>query len=266
MVSDPVPSPPYRAPPEIPEDPPPEPVSQSVRLGSLRSLHAAPALWRALVGPILITALVFVFGLALSTPAIALLVAAATLVVLAWSPLGLWGVTIALHAGGVVVSRRGSRDVVIFEDVDEVWFDIHPLHTQEGAYLLALRIVDLAGGRHRVPLAVEQGFALGNAVIRACSEPMLVEARRALAAGERLTFGNVQVDAEGIAVRGARIPWRQVRLVRVQPHRLALFGRLPVLPWRVVRLDRIPNPDVLTRLVAARARSMDRDNRLLPPS
>lgn len=261
---------PYREPVQVEPDPPPEPAPEAIRLGSRSSVHAPPPLRAALLGPVLIAALIVGVGFALdlsggNVTTFVLPLAALILLILAWSPLRLRGHVVTLHAQGVVLTRPGSRAVVTFDDVNEVWFETSLLHSKQGAYLRALRLVDFAGASHRVPLEVNDGAALANSVLRCCSLPLLVEARRALADGEALTFRQVRLDRDGITIQGASAAWRDIRLARVQPARVAFFRRLPLWPWRTVQLDRIPNPAVFSALVADHVKRVKRDDLLMTP-
>jgi hypothetical protein len=224
----------------------------------------------ALIGPGVITALIVAGGAVVdqggrAATLITIAIAAVPFAILAWSPLRTRGLVVALHAQGVVLWRRGSVSVVAFDDVDEVWFDVDPIHATDGAYLRSLYLVQHSGAKHRVPLGVENGATLANGVLRGCSGPLLIEARRALAAGETLSFGKTLLDPTGITIDGVSAPWPTIRLARLQPARVSLFRSLPLWPWRIVRLDRIPNPSVFAALVAQQVRLVKRDDRLLVP-
>lgn len=236
------------------------------RLGALRSVHAAPALHLALVGPFVISCVVASFGAACGVP---ILLSAATFVLtlglLAWSPIRARGQSVALHARGVVIQTCSGGSSVAFEDVNELWLDIPALHNQAGAYLRAIRLVDYAGFVHCVPITVQNGAALAHAVMRQCTDALLSDARQAMAEGESLTFASARLDREGISIDGGRAIWSEIRLAVVSHARLHLYRQRPLLAWRTVRLDRIPNPAVLVGLVARKARSARVDDVLLAP-
>lgn len=153
---------------------------------------------------------------------------------------------VTLHEGGVV-SRGRTTDVVSFEDVDEVWFDFE--HAGRMAGLRGLRLVDTAGVSHFVSLEVEKPILLGNAVLRACSTPLVAEARSALSRGEELTFAKIKVTAERILLPRASVKWKDLRLVRQLPGRLAFFRKQPIFPYRNVGLDEVPHPTVFIAVV-----------------
>ena len=97
--------------------------------------------------------------------------------------------------------------------------------------------------------------------MRHCSGRLLPDAQAALRSAETLTFGDVRIDREGIAVgRDATVAWGEIRLARMQPGSIALFKRLSVLPWRTVRLDQPPHPTLFVKLfreLAARVEIAD---------
>lgn len=252
----------YRSPAPV-EPEPIDPQTELARLGPLHSVHAAPPLHHALSGPIAISALVAIVGALCEVPLPILApIAVACLGLLAWSPLRTRGRSVGLHARGLLVGHAGTQRPVAFEDVDEVWFEINRLHSEAGAYLRALRIADFSGGVHLVPTATSDGEVLADVVLRACSEPLLREAGRALQEGQALTFGNVKVDRNGITLSGRRAAWGEFRLAVVSRGELQLYRR-SLLVWRTVRLDRVPNPGVFVGLVTRRARSTRIDDPLI---
>ena len=238
---------------------------QEPPIGSPRSVHAPPPLLRALLGPILIAGAFFAVLVLLieAAPLVGLTISAGALALLAWPPTRIRGREVTLHDKGLVLSRGGSRTVVAFEDVNEVWFEIPLLHSSQGAYLRALRLIEFDGKTHRVPLTLDGGATLARGILRGCSTPLWIEARKALAEGEELTFGQIRLDRSGITVKGACAAWPDIRLARLQPARVAFFRRLPLLPWRTVRLDRIPNPAVFCSLVAQNVKDVRCDDGLM---
>jgi hypothetical protein len=254
---------PYRAPAPLDPEPPP---AEKDRIGAQRSVHEPPPLSGALVGPVLIAAFIAGVGMVLGGPGwLVVPFAAVALLIMAWGPLRLVGLTVTLHAAGLVVSQRGVRRVLVFEDVNEIWFETDTLQKQAGASLRAIRFVEHSGGRLRVPLGVIGAVALTDAILKACSAPIMAEARQALAEGQTLTFGNVQLDREGVSVGRARLRWSQIRLAVMTRARVSLYRRQPIFAWRTVRLDRIPHPMVFTALVTSLAPKMRVDGQILIP-
>jgi len=168
---------------------------------------------------------------------------------------------VTLHERALVVpARRGRAAALSFEDVDEVWFELEPVPS---CAVRAVRLVEHGGKKHRVALdGVDGADRVAAAIVRACSFPLVADARRALAAGRPLRFGGVRVDAEGIAVGRARLPWAELGRVYVDPAGLTLFrrgrGRGRRRFWRAITFDRVPHPTVLAALLSDRARGLVR--------
>lgn len=169
---------------------------------------------------------------------------------------------IDVHQRGLVVRRRGgATETVLFDDVDEVWIEQSWVRTLPVSFALihGLRFVSPRGVARRVSIEVEDGLSLLRWVLRRCSDPLLPDARAALAAGETLTFGKVKIDREGITVRGARARWDEIRLLRASLGSMALLRRSTLFAWRTVSLDAVPHPTVFARLVSERVKRVERD-------
>jgi hypothetical protein len=262
---------PYRSPTAPPSEGAGESVELLARLGSLRSSHRRPPLGRSLAMPGFVAAavggVVGSVGLSAKTSsavpfALGGAAAALTFLIVAWESLRDRHVCLDLHAHGLVLKREGARSIVFFDDVDEVWFALERAsgYVGEIAQVAGLRFVDRAGKSTFVPLKVEGADAIVRWVHRHCSAPLLDEARKALGEGKPLTFGDVIIDAAGVSVAGAAAPWRELRLVRLQPGRVIFFRRLPLVPWRTVDWTTIPHPTVFVRLVMALAPNVEIDN------
>jgi hypothetical protein len=264
---------PYRiAAPRPPEAIVPLP-DEATRLGPLRKTYVPPPLWRTLLFPTLLSLMLLVVAVC-STGAyngfvdlaslllIVLGFGGAAVLIMAWTPLRLRHVEIDLHVGGLVTRRRDGRDVVIFEDVSEVWFHLERL-SHGGVRTTGLRLVELSGGGYQVSGHVEDAIGLLDAVLRRCSEPLVAEARSALQEGEVLTFGDVLLDRDGITLGDTRCPWSELRLVRFQQGKTLFLRQAPAFAWRTVwgtvKHDAIPHPTVFLRLVSELAPRSEND-------
>jgi hypothetical protein len=70
-------------------------------------------------------------------------------------PYRLRSARVVLHQRGLVVTLRGRRDVIAFDDAREVWWD--GLSGAPFPRIAALRLTDDRGRSHTVPLLVERG-------------------------------------------------------------------------------------------------------------
>jgi hypothetical protein len=177
------------------------------------------------------------------------------------SPLRGGRYTISLHEHGLAVVRAERREEIEFAHVDAVWVELKMVrrHFASMALIKALRLVEHDGTSHRVPMPDP---VLCQAIVRRCSESLLGEARRALAAGESLQFAGIGFSRSGLTVGGDTRSWDALSLVRYQPGRLVFFARSRLWSWKTVRLDRIPHPTVFLKLVRENARTLDVDDEL----
>ncbi|MEZ4294885.1 MAG: DUF6585 family protein [Polyangiaceae bacterium] len=266
------PAEPYRVPPPIEPDPPPNFGTRLARLGPRVSVHTPLPVGRVVAIPIVLAGVVLVSA-GLNNPSpygiglMALLLAA--LAVKVWKGLRDRDCSVALHARGLLVSRGGARAdghaqaVIEFDDVNEVWFEIAWLKTGSGAHLRALRLLDFSGGTHRLPLAVLGAQQLVSAVLAGCSVPLFAEAKAALLGGATLTFGQIQLDRRGITAAGSRAEWREIRLAVVRRGKIFLYRRAPFFAWKTIDLGDLPNPTVFISLVTERAMKARVDDRFI---
>ena len=246
-------------------------VDEATRLGLLRSVHRAPPLWRGLLpalAPVLmVVAVVSAAGAAVLPIASAFGILAVA--IFSYGPLRHRNRRVEVHAHGIVVVTPKSRDAVVFEDVDSLWYemDFTSVGPSSRARIVGLRLVDHAGVEHPVPLTVSEPLTAIHWAVRHCSDPLLVDAQAALRAGETLTFGAIGIDREGIAVGKRRaLPWKQLRLARLQPGRIALYRRMPIFPWQTIRLDRVPHPTLFVKLFCELAPAVEIDDPNVKPA
>lgn len=262
---------PYRSPASPPATETVEEVLDvATRLGLLRSVHRAPPLWRALLpalAPVVMAAAV-VSGAGGAILPIAGTFAVIAVALLSYGPLRRRNRRVEVHAHGIVVVTPKARDAVVFEDVDALWYemDFSSMGPSSRARIVALKLVDHAGVVHRVPLTVEDPLTPVHWAVRHCSDPLLADAQAALRAGETLTFGSVRIDREGVVVgRRRALPWKELRLARLQPGKIALYRRMPIFPWRTIRLDRVPHPTLFVKLFRELAPEVEVDDPNVKP-
>ena len=97
--------------------------------------------------------------------------------------------------------------------------DLHRSSTPLGsaAVVRGLDLVDRVGNRHRIPTVLVGAPEIVRWVTRHCSDPLRVDASRALSDGETLTFGKIQIDREGIRGASWASRWQDLSLVRHVP-------------------------------------------------
>lgn len=261
---------PYRAPSEAAAPEAANDADPLAALGPLRSTHTPAPLRRSLVAPI--TAAVSI-GFVGTMIAVTTFVGAKiflgilpftilVFVLLAWGPFRLRGTRVELYTHGIVVATPRGRDVIAFEDTDELWWKLDLQSTWFGTimWVRSLRLVDHDGRSHTIPTQLEGGVDLARAIVQRCSGALQADAVRALQRGETLTFADIQLDRDWI--RGPRwaARWADLSLVRYAPGRIALFRGQRIVPWRKISLDRVPHPTIFVKLVTERAPTVEIDD------
>jgi hypothetical protein len=237
------------------------------RLGHLRSTHEPKRLAYALLPAFALVALsafvALIYARRFDTSTLAIATPFAILAAVAASAIAIRRrrFLVELHAHGVVVTTGSSRDVVLFEDVDELWLELDRADSPWGmiATVRALRLVDHGGAAHRVPVGGDAPPELVRWISQHCSQRLAPAAVNAIREGDTLTFGDVRIDRTGIRTPAWEASWIELRLVRIQPGRIVLFRRSKLVPWRVLKLDAVPHPGVLTRVVERCALVVDVD-------
>lgn len=166
------------------------------------------------------------------------------------------------HEDGLIVRRGAATSAIAYDDVDQVWleFDRVKFSPMPAIPLVhAFRLVERGGSQVRVSTQVESAVELMNAVLRACSWPLRVPAKEALAAGEPLRFGKVELNGRAIHVGSASVAWTDLQLVRICADRVEFFRGQRILPWRSIRLDSVPHPTVFAELVGSLAVRVERE-------
>lgn len=111
--------------------------------------------------------------------------------------------------------------------------------------------VALATHDHRscvVPLRLAGAGEILEELVRRCSEPLTQDAREALSRGERLTFGDVILDASGVDIAKKHLPWKRIAKVVVGLGYVSFYGP-GELRWRHVEMHEVTHPTLLITLL-----------------
>jgi hypothetical protein len=254
---------PYRA-PDDPRPPPPEEPAPT-GLGDLRSTHKQ----KRIVGkPLLLAA-----GFALFFSAFSLwghnsapFVVGVSIIAFALVPVWLLsellvglGSAVEVWDDGIVVRRRWTDDATLrWDEIDALYIDYEVASGMLGVYTVPtakLTLTTHEGRRVVIPRGLTGTPELLAAVDRHVERPLLAPARRALAAGEPLTFGPVVLDGDGMTAEGKTIRWDDLERIEVEPDHLFVHEKSS--RWHSLNLDirDLPHPRVLVQLLASRAKT-----------
>lgn len=164
-----------------------------------------------------------------------------------------------MHANGLVVrGLLGTRTEILFSEIDAV----HHLfeENEDGAPSVALTTFE--GVRVEIPSSVRGIDRIIADIDREVTQPLIEPAKEALARGERLLFGPLTLELDGIVLHGRSLPWSMLPKVIARRHALMFhapdtYGRFGVLPLRDV-----PHPRVLLAVLRMRTRVIRQGLRL----
>lgn len=74
------------------------------------------------------------------------------------------------------------------------------------------------------------------------------DARARFRAGDRIAFGELEVDAIGLRLNGKLLPWHELKELVVAQGKLSVKQSGRWLPWALVEMGAVPNPHLLFAL------------------
>lgn len=99
---------------------------------------------------------------------------------------------------------------------------------------------------------------------RQVTQPIVVRAREALARGERMVFGPVVVELDGLALDGRNLDWAHVSRVDAERDAFVIYAREPRGRFGWARVRDIPHPRALLEVLGLRTTVVMRGMSLLP--
>lgn len=223
-------------------------------LGSMRSEHNLVPFKTAMRVPVLAAGAGLAIGVVMSKGQPLSLLAGALVIAgfVAWGYLRqrrLKDLRVMLHQGGVVVERGGVREVVLYDDVDELW--LIGKRYQGLLIVTSVRMTRHGGSDVIVPITVSEPNDLLSELNRRSSSRLIPEALAAARAGQALTFSGVTVTREGIRVGDDWATFEDLSLIRFQSGRIILHRRTTLVAWHQIDHTCVPHPFVLVALISA---------------
>jgi hypothetical protein len=216
-------------------------------LGRLRSVHTTgKTVRRAGLAAGSIALVLGVIALAwphgIAVVAVAFIVAA---VVATWVGfavvLGL-DVSVEVHENGLRIDRSARRPVrVPYDGVRALYM---PSRSEWE--------LELEGRTVYLPMKVSEERRLIAVIEQEIEKPVLVEAHRALASAEPLTFGALTLELEGVRHLGDLLAWSDLDVVRVSDEAFVFVRKATQHAFVVVATGTVPFPRVLVSLLARR--------------
>lgn len=124
----------------------------------------------------------------------------------------------ALHEHGLLVERGGKRQAATWDEIATVTEKVEKMHVNgQHIYDRYLYTIEKKGGESFTLSNMVSGVdSIGRAIKRETFARMFPQALETIERGERVSFGRVLVDTNGMEEGGARFLWTQLASVRVK--------------------------------------------------
>ncbi len=163
-------------------------------------------------------------------------------------PLRGWA-EVHVHDNGLLLLHTFLEQVELpFEAIDAIHFDYEGL-IHEGP---EVSIVGFDGEVTVLPRDLEDLDRVLAVLDRQVTVPILMRAKEALAAGERMVFGPLVVELDGIILNGQSLPWDHLSRVDAEREALVFFAREPLGRFGWARLRDVPHPRALLEVLRLR--------------
>jgi hypothetical protein len=162
-----------------------------------------------------------------------------------------WQVGAALYENGFAFKDGSGIKQVSWSEIEWVWQNITQ-HYRRGAYTgTSYNYTIQTKDKRRVVLdgklpGIEQ---LGNEVVRQSTVALFPAYWQALQSGQRLTFGPLAIDNQGLYSGAKSLPWSEIKAIKIQAGMISVKKEGGWLNWASARVPQIPNFFVFYDLV-----------------
>lgn len=164
-----------------------------------------------------------------------------------------WNTAAAVYEHGLALTDYTGLRQIRWEAVDSVWQSVTK-HYRNGSYTHTTYVYTVqtnTGQKLRFDSKLAQIEALGQTLQRQISAILLPRYAQALNSGQRLNFGPLALDREGLYVGNKSLPWPEIEAIKIQNGAIAIKkaagGRLHQAP---VSLAQVPNFWVFYEIVS----------------
>lgn len=154
-----------------------------------------------------------------------------------------------VHENGLRLHHAYLEPVVLpFEAIDAMHFDYEGLIPGPPK----VTIVGFDGVRTSLRSDLVDLDRLLAVLDRQVTLPILARAKEALASGERMVFGPVVAELDGIILNGQPLAWDHLSRVDAEREALVFFAREPLGRFGWARVRDVPHPRVLVEVLRQR--------------
>jgi hypothetical protein len=142
-----------------------------------------------------------------------------------------------------------GRSEISFEDIDALHYDFEGLFAKGPP---SVRLTTFGGEAAVVPRDVRDLDRVLGAIDRKVTRPIVTRAKEALARGDRLTFGPLEVELDGLVLRGESLPWSGLQRAIAEREVLVFYAHGPRGRFGWLRIADIPHPRALLAVLRIR--------------
>lgn len=171
---------------------------------------------------------------------LAALLLAAWLLYSAWKN---WGSAVAVYEAGLAYVDRAGLRQVRWDEIDAVWQAVTK-HYRNGIYTGTTHVYTLqprAGGRLVLDDKFDKIEDLGTALQRSASAALFPRYAEALKRGERVTFGPLALDPQGLYAGNKSLKWDEIKGVKLEKGTLSVKKEGGWFNWTSATVPQIPN-------------------------
>ncbi len=141
-----------------------------------------------------------------------------------------------------------GRRVLFFDEIDAVHYDFGLLHYRTPR----VDLVTFNGERVSIPSLLADVEVVIDAVDRKVTRPITEQAKEALAHGERLVFGPLILELDGIVLKDESLSWSDLERVDAERDAFVFYARGPRGRFGWARIADIPHPKALLEVLRLR--------------
>lgn len=160
-----------------------------------------------------------------------------------WGNWRTWNKGAALFENGFAYTEGHGIQPVAWNDIDAVFENVVK-HYRNGSYAgTVYKYTVLTRDKRRLVLdndlpGIEQ---LGNEILRGSSVALFPAYWQALQNGQRLNFGPLAIDRNGIYTGSKSLPWSEIKAIRIYQGQIGVKKESGWFNWASVSVRQIPN-------------------------
>jgi len=163
-----------------------------------------------------------------------------------------WPLAVALYEGGFAYHDRKGLRQIRWDEIEAVWQSItkhyrYGIHTGT-TYLYTIQLND------KTRLTLDNKFpkieGLGKAITNGSANALFPKYVAALKSGQRVTFGPLSLDLNGLRAGNKSLEWKDIKSVRIQQGMIWIKKEGGWLNWASYSVPQVPNFWIFLDLVS----------------